>query len=374
MPAPGFIEDDDMSQRLRVIQMGTGFVGHFALRAIIEHPDLELVGCWVHSEDKVGLDVGEIAGTREVGLATTNDLEALLALDADCVSSAVGGDGREDWVADVHCRFMEAGMNIVSSSIVGMVDPEAHPDQALRGRLEKAARKGGVSYFTSGIEPGFMSDTLPLTLSGVSQYWRSIRVQEILDYSTYIPNEAEKIMGDILGFGRPMDYQPILFTPGRLTYVWGGPVTLMARGLGVELDEVREVSERWPAAKRFEVPRLGAIEEGTCEAYRFEVQGIVKGEPKIVLEHVTRLRPESAPEWEQGEFGQGYYVHVDGDPNLKCHVACTGPDGDHHSGGILATGTRLVNAIPAVCAAPTGLVSTLELPPLIGRNLGRGLS
>jgi 4-hydroxy-tetrahydrodipicolinate reductase len=360
-----------MSEKLRVIQMGTGFVGHFALRAIIEHPDLELVGCWVHGRDKVGLDAGEIAGTRETGITATHDMEALLAMGADCVSSAVGGDGREQWVADVHCRFLHAGVNVVSSSIVGMVDPDAHPDEALRSRLEAAARRGGVSYFTSGIEPGFMSDTLPLTLSGVSQYWRSIRVQEILDYSTYVPNEAEKIMGDILGFGRPMDYEPILFTPGRLRYVWGGPVTLTARGLGVELDEVREVTERWPAAESFEVPRLGSIERGTCEAYRFEVQGIVDGEPVIVLEHVTRLRPESAPEWARGEFGQGYYVHVDGDPDLRCHIACTGPDGDHHSGGILATGTRLVNAIPAVCSAPSGLISTLDLPMLIGRNLRR---
>lgn len=360
-----------MSKKLRVIQFGTGFVGHFALRAIIEHPDLELVGCWVHSDAKVGLDAGEIAGTASTGIEATHDIEALLALGADCLCSAAGGDGREPWMADVHARFMESGVNVVSSSIVGMVDPRAHPDAALREKLASAAARGGASYFTSGVEPGFMSDTLPLTISGISQYWRSIRVQEILDYSTYIPNEADKILGDILGFGRPMDEQPILFTPGRLSYVWGGPVTLMARGLGVELEEVREVVERWPAAERFEVPRFGTVEAGTCEAYRFELQGIVDGRPAIVLEHVTRLRPESAPDWPQGEFGQGYYVHVDGDPNLKCHMTCTGPDGDHHSGGILVTGTRLVNAIPAVCAAPPGLLSTLELPLLTGRNLHR---
>jgi 4-hydroxy-tetrahydrodipicolinate reductase len=360
-----------MGKKLRVIQFGTGFVGHFALRAIIEHPDMELVGCWVHSDEKVGLDAGDLAGVEKTGIRATNDMDALLSTQADCLCSAAGGDGREQWMAGVHARFMEAGMNVVSSSIVGMVDPVAHPDRALREQLDAAAQKGGVSYFTSGVEPGFMSDTLPLTLSGISQYWRSIRVQEILDYSTYIPNEAEKIMGEILGFGRPMDYQPILFTPGRLSYVWGGPVTLMARGLGVELDEVREVVERWPAADPFEVPGLGVIEAGTCEAYRFEMQGIVDSEPVIVLEHVTRLRADSAPEWPQGKFGQGYYVHVDGDPTLECHVTSKGPDGDHHSGGILVTGTRLVNAIPAVCAAPPGLISALDLPLVTGRGLRR---
>ncbi|MBJ19388.1 MAG: diacylglycerol kinase [bacterium] len=355
----------------RVVQFGTGFVGHFALRAIIEHPDLELVGVWVHSDEKVGLDAGDIAGTAKTGVLATHDLDRLLALDADCFCSAAGGDGREEWMTEVHARILEAGHDVVSSSIVGMVDPDSHPDGTLSRRLDEAAKRGGVSYFTSGIEPGFMSDTLPLALTGISQRWRSIRVREILDYSTYIPSEAEKILGDILGFGRPMEDQPILFTPGRLTYVWGGPVTLVARGLGVELDEVREVSERFPASDSFEVEGFGRVAAGTAEALRFELQGMVDGRAAIVLEHITRLRPESAPDWPRGDAGDGYYVDVEGDPNLHCHIACTGPDGDHHSGGILATGTRLVNAIPAVCAAPPGAISALDLPPLHARHLYR---
>ncbi|MEZ4292919.1 MAG: diacylglycerol kinase [Myxococcota bacterium] len=359
-------------RRRRVVQFGTGFVGHFALRAIIEHPDLELAGVWVHTPEKVGRDAAEIAGlATPTGIRATNDLDAIVAMDADCVCSAAGGDGREAWMTEAHARLLRSGKNVVSSSIVGMTDPASHPDRALAATLDAAARAGGVSYFTSGIEPGFMSDTLPLTLTGISQFWRSLRVREILDYSTYIPNEAEKIMGDILGFGRSMDEQPILFTPGRLRYIWGGPVTLMARGLGVVLDEVRERVWRSPAAETYHVDRLGEIAKGTCDAFRFELQGLVDGREVIVLEHVTRLRPEAAPEWPRGSHGDGYYVEVDGDPRLECHVRCTGPDGDHHSGGILATGTRLVNAIPAVCAARPGTISALDLPLLTGRRLLR---
>jgi len=360
------------ARRLRVVQFGTGFVGHFALRAILEHPELELVGVWVHSEAKDGRDAGELAKTgRSTGIRATRSLEAVLALGADCICSAAGGDGREEWMADAHCRFLEAGSNVVSSSIVGMVDPQAHPDRALAERLDGAARRGGVSYFTSGIEPGFMSDTLPLALSGLSQHWRAIRVQEILDYSTYIPNEVEKLLGDVLGFGRAMEEVPILFAPGRLTYVWGGPVSLVARGLGVRLDAIREKIWRHPAKASYEVPGFGVVRAGTADAFRFELEGVVDGRAAIVLEHVTRLRPDSAPQWPVGEHGPGYYVEVDGDPRIRCHVSCVGPDGDHHSGGILATGTRLVNAIPAVCAAPPGAISTLELPPLLGRGLYR---
>jgi 4-hydroxy-tetrahydrodipicolinate reductase len=358
--------------KLRVVQFGTGFVGHFALRAILEHPGLELVGVWVHSEAKEGRDAGELAGlTRRTGIRATRSLDELLALRPDCVCSAAGGDGREEWMADAHCRMLEAGANVVSSSIVGMVDPHAHPDRALSARIDAAARRSGVSYFTSGIEPGFMSDTLPLTLTGLSQYWHAIRVQEILDYSTYIPSEVDKLLGDVLGFGRPLDELPILFAPGRLTYVWGGPIHLMARGLGLALDEVRERHWRHPAREGYEVPGFGRVRAGSADAFRFELAGVVGGREALVLEHVTRLRPDTAPQWPQGEHGPGYYVEVDGDPRIRCHATCRGPDGDHHSGGILATGTRIVNAIPAVCAAPPGVLSALDLPLLSGRGLYR---
>ncbi|AMN47922.1 4-hydroxy-tetrahydrodipicolinate reductase [Steroidobacter denitrificans] len=360
------------TRKTRVIQFGTGFVGHFALRAIIEHPELELAGVWVHDPSKVGRDAGELAGLDiGTGIRATDSIDDLLGLQVDCLSSAAGGDGREQWMAEVHCRFLEAGTNVVSSSIVGMVDPLAHPDKGLVKQLDEAAIRGGASYFTSGIEPGFMSDTLPLTITGISQYWRSIRVQEILDYSTYLPNETEKIMGDVLGFGRPMSYQPILFAPGRLTYVWGGPVSLVARGLGVVLDRIEERVWRHPAERTYEVKGLGRIEKGTADAFRFQLCGLVEGREAIVLEHITRLRPDTAPQWPQGEYGPGYYVDVDGDPRMRCHMICVGPDDDHHSGGILATGTRLVNAIPAVCAAKPGVISALDLPLLSGRGLYR---
>jgi 4-hydroxy-tetrahydrodipicolinate reductase len=275
-------------------------------------------------------------------------------------------------MAGVHCRFLRAGIDVVSSSIVALIDPMSQQDPGLASMLEAAAREGGASYYTSGIEPGFMSDTLPLTLSGLSEFWRSIRIQEILDYSTYLPSEADRILGDILGFGRPLDEQPMLFAPGRLRFVWGGPVAMVARGLGVELDEIRERVWRHPSPETWRIPGFGTIAQGSAEAFRFELAGVVGGREAIVLEHVTRLRPGSAPQWAQGRCGPGYYVRVDGDPQIDCHVACTGDgSGDHHQGGILATGTRLVNAIPAVAAARPGLLSTLDLPPLVGRGLYR---
>ena len=69
----------------RVIQWSTGNVGRHALRCIERHPELELVGLWVHSPEKAGKDAGELAGLAPNGVVATNDVDALLALDADCV-------------------------------------------------------------------------------------------------------------------------------------------------------------------------------------------------------------------------------------------------------------------------------------------------
>lgn len=359
----------------RVIVFGTGFVGHFALRAIIENPQFELAGVWVHNPEKVGRDAGDIAGTARTSIRATNDIDALIDAGADCLCSAAAGNRREDWITDVQCRFLAAGVNVVSSSIAGMNYPPAYARQDLVHRIEDAAQKGGASFLSSGMDPGYSSD-LALNLSQMSRYWTQIRIQEIYDYSKYTPNEAEFVLGVALGFGRPMDYPAPAFQPGVLSSVWGGAcLTLIADALGVKLDEICEVHARHAAEQSFEVPRLGRIEKGTQEAIRFEIQGIVNGDVAIVVEHVTRLREGSAPQWPTGELGEGYYVRIEGDPVIKGHASFTGPKGDHQYGAILGTAMKLVNSIPAVCAArPGALSSPVDLPPMMGRGLYRPAS
>jgi len=348
---------------IRVVQFGTGFVGGLALRTIIERRDLELVGVWVSNPAKVGRDAAELAGlSARTGIRATDSIDEIIALKPDVICSGAGGDNRERWMTDVHCRFLEAGIDVVSTSIVGMIDPVECPDREMVEKLDAAAKRGGSTYYTSGIEPGFMSDALPILLTGISSYWHSIRIQEILDYSTYRPSEIEKIMGDILGFGRPLDYEPYLFRGGRLKQVWSGPLTLIARACGLKFDEIEERSWRHAATENYEIPGFTRIEKNTSEAFRFEIAGRIAGRDVVVIEHLTRLRTEAAPQWSQGQSGPGYYVHIDGDPNLSCHIGCVGRDGDEQTGAILATAMRVVNAIPAVLAARPGVISMLDLP------------
>jgi 4-hydroxy-tetrahydrodipicolinate reductase len=151
---------------------------------------------------------------------------------------------------------------------------------------------------------------------------------------------------------------------------WGSVVQQLAAGLGVVLDRVDEVHERIPAPETFEIAS-GTIEKGTTAALRFEVRGMVGDRAVVVLEHVTRLRDDVAPGWPQPVGQGGYRVVVSGEPAYTLDLQLLGSDGDHNTGGLKATAMRLVNAVPAVVAAPPGLLTALDLPPISGKGLVR---
>jgi hypothetical protein len=354
-----------------VVQWGTGNAGRLGLQGILNHPKLELVGLVVHSADKAGRDAGVLAGTDPVGVVATTDPDEALALGPDCVSYMATGDLRpDDAVADM-CRALEGGSNVVSTSVVPLVYPPSAPRRWV-DPLEAACRNGAASCFTSGIDPGFANDLIPLAFLAACERVDSIRVMEILDYSTY---EQPEVLFDTMGFGQAMDATPLLLAPGVLSLAWGGTVAILAAGLGVELDEIREVHQRVPAARRYDLG-FGAIEVGTTAGLRFEVHGTVGGRPRIVLEHVTRIHDEVAPEWPRypgaGEGAQGgYQIAIDGSPSVRCSFELVGADGDHNTGGLTATALRMLNAIPAVCDASPGLLSTLDLPLVMSRGLMR---
>ncbi len=347
---------------LRVIQWSTGNVGSFSLRAAIRHPELELVGLWVHSEKKVGKDAGELCGLGPVGVTATNDADALLAMDADCVIYTATADVRLMEAVDDICGILRAGKNVVSSSVVPLVHP-SHLGPDVQKKLEDACREGNSSLFFSGIDPGFANDVLPLTLSGLAERWTQIRIREIVNYATY--DQPEVVLGT-MGFGKAMDDMPMLLLPGTLTVAWGGTIRLLAEGLGLELDEIRQEYECLPAPRDLDTA-MGTIKEGTRAALRFEVQGIVGGEPRLVVEHVTRMHDDLAPDWPQSEGG--YHVIVEGVPRLVCKLDMEDEHGDHAVGGVVLTATRIVNAIPQVVAAPPRPLTALDLPLITGKGL-----
>ena len=350
----------------RVVQWSTGNVGSHAVRLIANHPDLELVGLWVHSPDKVGVDAGELVGIDPVGVAATNDVDELLALRPDCVVYTATADLRPaEAIADM-ARILDAGINVVSSSVVPLIFPDHVPGD-MRRPLEDACISGGASCFTSGIDPGFANDLLPLVLTGTCEYVETVRVMEIVNYNTYAQPE---VLFDTMGFSQPLDATPLLLIPGVLSFAWGGVLQAIAAGLGAEITEMREVHERLPAPERIDLG-FGVVEAGTTAALRFELQGIVGGEPRIVLEHVTRLDDDLAPDWPQPVGHSGYRIIVTGNPNYTLDLQMMGDDGDHNTAGLVGTAARIVNAVPAVCEARPGLLSVLDLPLVTGHGLMR---
>ena len=348
----------------RVIQWGTGNVGTFALRCLIDHPDVELVGVCVHSDAKAGKDAGELCGVPPVGVRASSDVDAILGLDADCGCYTATADLRPFEAVQDLCRILAAGKNVVSSSVVPLVHPASFVPE-LRDQLAAACQAGGTSCFTSGIDPGFANDLLPLTVTGLCGRWEEVRVQEIINYATY---NQPTVLFDTMGFGKPLDDTPLLLTPGTLEFAWGGSVQLLAEGLGVTLDAVTSWYEKRPAVKPI---RIGAhtVEPGTLAAMRFEVRGMIAGRAAIVIEHVTRLDDDLVPEWPRGNGS--YRVIVTGFPKIRCELEFEDERGDHAVGGVILTATRLVNAIPAVCEAAPGLLSALDLPLITGRGLYR---
>jgi hypothetical protein len=346
----------------RVIQWSTGNVGVLALKAIIGHPELELAGLIVHSPQKAGKDAGELAGVAPTGILASTDIDSVLAGDAEVVCYTATGDTRPEGAVDDIERALLAGKNVVSTSIIPLCYPPA-ADAALVQRLTQACLRGGVSCFTSGIDPGFATDLLPLTLTGLCSRVDKIHVQEIFNYGDY---NAPEVMGDMMGFGQPMDATPYILLPGALTFVWGPIIEMLADRLGTKLDRIEEWHERCAANERIETAS-GPVEVGTMGALRFQIRGIVNGEERLVIEHITRMHDDLAPDWPVlGDHREGYRIMISGDPNCTLDLSVVGADGTHNTGGLLATAMRVVNAIPAVVSARPGLLSTLDLSLVTG--------
>ncbi|WP_339153995.1 dihydrodipicolinate reductase [Actinomadura luteofluorescens] len=350
----------------RVVQWSTGNVGRHAIAGIDARPDLELAGVWVSNPAKAGRDAGDLAGLgRDLGVTATGDADALLALRPDCVVYTSMADVRlMEAIGDL-CRILRAGVNVVSSSPVFLQFPDGVVPPEMSDPVREAAAAGGASVFVNGIDPGFANDVLPLAVTGISERIDQVRCMEILNYNTY---DQATVLFDIMGFGRPMDDVPMLLQPGVLTMAWGSVVRQIAAGLGAELDEIAEWHTRLPAPETFAVS-AGTIEKGTAAALRFEVRGMRGGEAVVVLEHVTRLRDDLAPDWPQPAGAGCYRVEVRGEPNYTVDLRLLGTDGDHNTAGLKATAMRLVNAVPAVVEAPPGLLTALDLPLIPGRGL-----
>lgn len=354
---------------IRVAQIGTGNCGSLTLRQLIEDPRFELTGVWVSSADKLGKDAAELAHLEgATGVRAVGDLSAIIADAPDCVVYCAMGDIRpKEALADVRA-FLEAGIDVVGSSPGFLAYPWGVIGERAIERVETVAREGNATVFVTGVDPGFVTDLLPLALAGTCARVSQIRTMEIADYATY---DGATVMFDVMGFGNEIGDLPFLYQPGVLSAAWGVAIRQLAAGLGVEIDEITDSVEQEPAPEDFDVA-VGTIKKGTVAAVRFQIEGLVGSEPVIVVEHITRLRSDLRPDWAQpAQEGGSYRVEITGEPSYVMDICPTSRNGDHNYAAILAAAGRIVNAIPAVVDAEPGIRTTLDLPLVTGSGTYR---
>jgi hypothetical protein len=348
----------------RVVVWGTGNVGRPAIRAVAAHRDLELAGVVVANPTKVGRDAGELARVEPLDVIATDDTSVTRAADIDAVVYAATGDTRPDDALTDLVGCLEAGVNVVSTAFYPLLHPASAPRELL-DVVEPACAAGSSSVFVSGIDPGWALDILPALVSGVGAGITEVRVQELFNYRLY---DQPDVVREVIGFGQSMDDLPLMLLDYSLDMVWAPMVRVLADMLEVSVDAIDIQVERRPLERSIEVPGMGRFDEGTQGAFRFEVRGLVGAQHVIVIEHVTRIDDECAPDWPRsGSPGGEHKVILSGHPHLEVSVHGTEPgEPGAAGGGNASAANRIVNAIPAVCAADPGPLSPLDLPPITG--------
>jgi hypothetical protein len=338
-------------QRYRVVQWATGSIGQIGIRHFVDNPMFELVGVYVTNPEKVGRDAGELAGIAPIGLAATGDVDAVLALGADCVHYApLHAD------VDVLCRVLRAGTNVVTP--VGYVYPT--PSSAADfDALRAACAEGSASFHGTGVHPGFSGDLLPLVFARVMTRIDQVQVREVADFRMH----PSKAMQDALGFGRdPVD---AVENPGPLVQtmerIFEQSMTMVVVALGKRVDRFA-MDFGVATTKRDLDVRSGHIPAGTVGGMRFVWTAWADEQPLVVFRTFWKMDDDLDPDWGYGSIK--YSLVLEGDPSIEMNFesAHKHPDGDEGYWGRVWTAMNGINTIPTVCDAPAGVLTHLDLP------------
>jgi hypothetical protein len=343
---------------LRVIQWATGSVGKAAIDCIVQHPELELAGCWVHSKDKHGKDVGEIVGASPLGVKATTSIDDILTTKADAVVYAP-----LMWKVDEVAALLRTGKDVVSP--VGPI----FPSERQAAPLAAACADGEASFHGTGIHPGGVTEVFPLMLSAMSSAVTSVRAEEFSDIRTY---GAPDVVRHIMLFGgtrEDAEKGPMIKALGS-GFKQSIHMVLQALGLAGRA-EIRTVHGIAVATAPIESP-IGVIEPGKVAGQQFHWEAVVDGDV-VMRTGVTWLMGEENldPAWTFGSEGERYEIEVKGEPDAFVIIKGWQPEtveaGLVSNPGIVATAAHCVNSVPYVCAAPPGIVTSLELPLVAGR-------
>lgn len=342
------------NRRYRVIQWATGNVGTRALRTLIEHPAIDLVGLWVSSDAKRGRDAGAIAGIDPCGVIATGSVDDLVAMDADCVLYM-----RQGTDIDELCCLLASGKNVVTTR--GDFHHPASMDAAVRDRIEAACRAGGASIYSTGSSPGFITEALPIPLLSLSRRLDLLTIDEYADLSS---RDSPDLLFNIMGFGRA----PRAFDPRQIDHVKGnfaGSLAQLADAAGIAIDAWDAVGEMGVANRDIAIA-AGTIVAGTVAAQRITISGLRQGQPALRFRANWYCGPDiDRTDWDLRP--SGWRIVVQGDTPLDVAISFPVAPEDYAAFTPGLTAHRAVNAVAAVCQAAPGIRTTADLPQVIPR-------
>jgi 2,4-diaminopentanoate dehydrogenase len=356
-------------RRHRVIQWATGNTGQRALREVVRHPDLELVGVRVYDPSKDGVEAGELCGEGPTGVEATTDRDAVLELQADCCIYMPRATGRgqtraglsEDELVEDVVALLDAGTNVVSTCS-DLFARGVRLSNSNLARVQTACGKGDTSVWASGSDPGFVTETLPLAFLSIQRKVDLIEIEEFGDLS-HRPS-AHMVM-EQMRFGKPLaEFDP----ERRKNHLFGEyqpPLSVLADMAGFEIDEW--VGEGGVAAAKEDMTIVaGEIKAGTAAAQRVIVTGRSKGVDRVRFTQYGFVAMDVEPDW--GLQSTGWRIRVHGDAPIDMSMPFPVPLDDLASFVPAYNANGLVNAIPYVCAARPGMLTTEDLPHILPRG------
>jgi len=349
-----------MARKYKVVQWATGVVGSAALEAILRNPNTQLVGVKVYSDEKAGRDAGQIIGGGKTGVIATQDVEAILALDADCVIYCP-----MPWNAEEMCRLLESGKHLITPCPYWYPFIQNPEETAL---IEAACKRGKVNFHASGCNPGGIAERFPLTFSGWCNRIDRITMTECGDCRTY---SSPGVVRELMNLGKTPEEARNNPIAQMLAKSWYQPIDMIAAGLGTEVTAY-EARHAFILANQDIETAAGTIKKDTIALNHYQHIGKTRAGTEIVEEQIwfmddneqTRLQTKMDIPRESG-----WRIKLEGDVNLCIDIDF--PPGlsqdERVAQGLSTTGFHLVNAVPLVCEADEpGIKTFLDLPMITG--------
>ncbi|MDP9194355.1 MAG: dihydrodipicolinate reductase [Acidobacteriota bacterium] len=316
---------------ITVIQYGIGPIGAEIARLLLTKPWIELAGAVDIDPNKIGKDVGEVIGLgRKTGVLVTADVQGK----ADVICHSTGSRLRD--VAGQLISLLERGSHIVSTC-----EELSFPlDLEVREQLDQVARANNVSILGTGVNPGFVMDKLPLTITSVCQDVTSLDIIRIQNASTRREPLQRKV-----GAGMTPDEFRAAVDSGKIKHMGlRESLMMVGHGLGVEFDSISDEVIEPVIADRTITTQYLTVAPGQVAGVHQTIHGT--GRINVNLELRMYVGAEAVA---------SDRVIVHGIPNVEMVIK----DGVH---GDRATAAMVVNSIPRIVEARHGVLTMDDMP------------